>query len=212
MTSPSSNVLKNFLIYISDFPAELCHVTTFRRKVYDNCKRKAYSDADSSTASLSIIRSERFINRIKSIIMKKIILGTLGILTLFLSSCKDDNDDNEGDLTTGLLVTPEVTARVVDPLTTNSFTGILEIFHATQEVRSTTATLSTTTRPSSTDTMSSSTGPHTGPTTGCYTCLPETTTSSIGEHQNTKIQSTTHPPLRNPDYRSEPISLTSTSV
>ena len=61
--------------------------------------------------------------------MKKIILGTLGILTLFLSSCKDDNDDNEGDLIDpASLVTPEVTARVVDPLTTNSFTGILEIF------------------------------------------------------------------------------------
>ena len=61
--------------------------------------------------------------------MKKFILGTLGILTLFLSSCKDDNDDNEGDLIDpASLVTPEVTARVVDPLTTNSFTGILEIF------------------------------------------------------------------------------------
>lgn len=61
--------------------------------------------------------------------MKNFVIGTLGILTFFFSSCKDDNDNNEDySVDPASLVTPEVSARIADPLTSNPFTGILEIF------------------------------------------------------------------------------------
>lgn len=66
--------------------------------------------------------------------MKNLVIGSLGILTLFFSSCKDDNNNDEDySIDVASLVTPEVSARVADPLTSNPFTGILEIFPCNPE-------------------------------------------------------------------------------
>lgn len=66
--------------------------------------------------------------------MKNFVIGSLGILTLFFSSCKDDNNNDEDySIDVASLVTPEVSARVADPLTSNPFTGILEIFPCNPE-------------------------------------------------------------------------------
>ncbi len=65
--------------------------------------------------------------------MKKLVIGALGIFTLFLSSCKDNDDNGDGSVDPASLVSPEISARVTDPLTSNPFTGILEIFPCNSE-------------------------------------------------------------------------------
>ena len=66
--------------------------------------------------------------------MKKLLLGAISFLVLF-SACKDD--DNVNSNTTPpeetQLVTPEVRARIADPLNQNPFTGILEIYPCNAE-------------------------------------------------------------------------------
>ena len=66
--------------------------------------------------------------------MKKLLLGAISFLVLF-SACKDD--DNVNSNTTPpeetQLITPEVRARIADPLYQNPFTGILEIYPCNAE-------------------------------------------------------------------------------
>lgn len=69
--------------------------------------------------------------------MKKILLGTTALLLLssFVACC--DNDDKTTDEPaqpeTVQLITPDVRARIADPLNQNPFTGILEIYPCNPE-------------------------------------------------------------------------------
>ena len=57
--------------------------------------------------------------------MKKLMVLILSSLTLLIACSKDDDGTDES---ISKLVTPQIRARVTDPLNQNPFTGILEVY------------------------------------------------------------------------------------
>ena len=69
--------------------------------------------------------------------MKKILFGSTALLLLLsVSACCDDDDktnDEPAQPETVQLVSPDIRARIADPLNQNPFTGILEIYPCSPE-------------------------------------------------------------------------------
>lgn len=65
--------------------------------------------------------------------MKRLIIGAFCLL-VFFSACSDgDCNCGGGDEETPLLVTPRLAVRMAEPLSTNPFTGILEVYPCSSE-------------------------------------------------------------------------------